>query len=159
MSNIKDRVLQIAEYKNISKELFFKELGLSYANFKGIQKKSALGSDAIDIILSKHNDISTEWLVLGKGDMLHNIGADLKSTNTAKENPLNENSLSIHEKMNVLINSVTELKEDIDDLKLTQKEFKKSQSLANEMILENLGISTITQNKKDTVLIKKSKKS
>lgn len=26
--------------------------------------------------------------------------------------------------MNVLINSVTELKEDIDDLKLTQKEFK-----------------------------------
>ncbi|WP_411897512.1 DNA-binding protein [Elizabethkingia occulta] len=159
MSNIKDRVLQIAEYKNISKELFFKELGLSYANFKGIQKKSALGSDAIDIILSKHNDISTEWLVLGKGDMLNNIGADLKSTNTAKENPLNENSLSIHEKMNVLINSVTELKEDIDDLKLTQKEFKKSQSLANEMILENLGISTITQNKKDTVLIKKSKKS
>lgn len=159
MSNIKDRVLQIAEYKNISKELFFKELGLSYANFKGIQKKSALGSDAIDIILSKHNDISTEWLVLGKGDMLHNIGADLKSTNTAKENPLNENSLSIHEKMNVLINSVTELKEDIDDLKLIQKEFKKSQSLANEMILENLGISTITQNKKDTVLIKKSKKS
>lgn len=98
MSNIKDRVLQIAEYKNISKELFFKELGLSYANFKGIQKKSALGSDAIDIILSKHNDISTEWLVLGKGDMLNNIGADLKSTNTAKENPLNENSLSIHEK-------------------------------------------------------------
>lgn len=159
MSNIKDRVLQIAEYKNISKELFFKELGLSYANFKGIQKKSALGSDAIDIILSKHNDISTEWLVLGKGDMLHNIGTDLKSTNTAKENPLNENSLSIHEKMNVLINSVTEIKEDIDDLKLTQKEFKKSQSLANEMILENLGISTITQNKKDTVLIKKSKKS
>ncbi|HFI4797898.1 MULTISPECIES: DNA-binding protein [Elizabethkingia] len=159
MSNIKDRVLQIAEYKNISKELFFKELGLSYANFKGIQKKSALGSDAIDIILSKHNDISTEWLVLGKGDMLHNIATDLISTNTAKQNPLNENSLSIHEKMNVLINSVTELKEDIDDLKLTQKEFKKSQSLANEMILENLGISTITQNKKDTVLIKKSKKS
>ncbi|MDV3789369.1 DNA-binding protein [Elizabethkingia anophelis] len=159
MSNIKDRVLQIAEYKNISKELFFKELGLSYANFKGIQKKSALGSDAIDIILSKHNDISTEWLVLGKGDMLHNIATDLISANTAKQNPLNENSLSIHEKMNVLINSVTELKEDIDDLKLTQKEFKKSQSLANEMILENLGISTITQNKKDTVLIKKSKKS
>ncbi|MCP1251506.1 DNA-binding protein [Elizabethkingia sp. S0634] len=159
MSNIKDRVLQIAEYKNISKELFFKELGLSYANFKGIQKKSALGSDAIDIILSKHNDISTEWLVLGKGDMLHNIGTDLKSTNTAKESPLNENSLSIHEKMNVLINSVTELKENMDDLKLTQEEFKKSQSLANEMILVNLGISTISQNKKDTVLIKKSKKS
>ncbi|HAY3591727.1 TPA: DNA-binding protein [Elizabethkingia anophelis] len=159
MSNIKDRVLQIAEYKNISKELFFKELGLSYANFKGIQKKSALGSDTIDIILSKYNDISTEWLVLGKGDMLNNIGTSSEPANNTKENPLNENSLSIHEKMNILINSVTELKEDIDDLKLTQKEFKKSQSLANEMILVNLGISTITQDKKDAILIKKSKKS
>ena len=124
MSNIKDRVLQIAEYKNISKELFFKELGLSYTNFKGIQKKSALGSDAIDIILSNTMIYPQNGWYLEKGDMLHNIGADLKSTNTAKENPLNENSLSIHEKMNVLINSVTELKEDIDDLKLTQKSSK-----------------------------------
>jgi hypothetical protein len=98
-------------------------------------------------------------LVLGKGDMLNNIGTSLEPANNTKENPLNENSLSIHEKMNILINSVTELKEDIDDLKLTQKEFKKSQSLANEMILVNLGISTITQDKKDTILIKKSKKS
>ncbi|MDV2442564.1 DNA-binding protein [Elizabethkingia anophelis] len=159
MSNIKDRVLQIAEHKGIGKELFFKELGLSYANFKGIQKKSALGSDAIDTILSKHNDISTEWLVLGKGSMLNDIESNSKSTNNTSENLVNENSLSIYEKINRLINSVAELKDDIDDIKLTQKEFKKSQSLANEMILENLGISTITQNKEDKVVGKKNKKS
>lgn len=70
MTNIKERVLQIAVYKGVTKERFFKELGLSYANFKGIQKKSALNSDAIDIILSIHDDISVEWLVIGKGEML-----------------------------------------------------------------------------------------
>lgn len=69
MSNIKERVLLIAESKGISKTEFFKELGLSYANFKGIQKQSALSSDAIDIILSKHPDINPSWLIIEEGDM------------------------------------------------------------------------------------------
>lgn len=69
MSNIKERVLLIAESKGISKTEFFKELGLSYANFKGIQKQSALSSDAIDIILSKHPDINPSWLIIKEGDM------------------------------------------------------------------------------------------
>lgn len=72
MTNIKDRVLLISENKGVTKNNFFKELGLSYANFKGIQKKSALNSDAIDKILSKYNDVSVEWLVTGKGSMLKN---------------------------------------------------------------------------------------
>lgn len=69
MTTIKERVLQIAEYKEIKKESFFNSLGVSYANFKGIQKKSALSSDTIDIILSKYPDISPIWLISDKGDM------------------------------------------------------------------------------------------
>lgn len=69
MSNIKERVLQIAESKNISKTDFFKDLGLSYANFKGIQKSTALNSDAVVTILSKYPDIQPEWLVTGQGEM------------------------------------------------------------------------------------------
>lgn len=69
MSNIKERVLLIAESKGISKTEFFKELGLSYANFKGVQKQSALSSDAIDTILSKHPDINPSWLIIEEGDM------------------------------------------------------------------------------------------
>lgn len=70
MSNIKERVLLIAESKGIHKVEFFKRLGLSYANFKGIQKTSALGSDAIATILSNYPDISPEWLVSNVGEML-----------------------------------------------------------------------------------------
>lgn len=70
MSNIKERVLLIAESKRISKTEFFKDLGLSYANFKGIQKSSSLSSDAIVTILTNYPDIDPEWLVTGKGEML-----------------------------------------------------------------------------------------
>lgn len=69
MSNIKERVLHIAEVKGISKIEFFKDLGLSYANFKGIQKNSALGSDAVANILAAHSDIDPEWLLNGAGGM------------------------------------------------------------------------------------------
>lgn len=70
MSNIKERVLQIAEAKGIPKVEFFQTLGISYANFKGAQKKSALGSDAISVILNHFSDINPEWLLLGEGFMI-----------------------------------------------------------------------------------------
>ena len=70
MTNIKERVLFIAESKGIQKVEFFKGLGLSYANFKGVQKNSALGTDAVATILSTYPDISPEWLLNGSGDML-----------------------------------------------------------------------------------------
>jgi len=69
MSNIKERVLQIAESKKIRKTDFFKELGLSYANFKGMQKNTGLNSDAVVTILSKHTDINPTWLIIGEGRM------------------------------------------------------------------------------------------
>jgi len=74
MSSIKERVLTIAESKGISKVAFFKALGLSYANFKGVQKQSALGSDAIHTILERFDDVSAEWLVLGRGSMWKDQG-------------------------------------------------------------------------------------
>lgn len=73
MTNIKERVLQIADFYEVTKENFFKELGLSYANFKGKQKNSGLSSDSIDTILTKYPEISPEWLVLGNGHILRNM--------------------------------------------------------------------------------------
>ncbi|WP_293925207.1 hypothetical protein [Sphingobacterium sp. UBA6320] len=72
MSGIKERVLLIAESKGINKAVFFEELGLSYANFKGVQKYSALSSDTMVIILNKYVDISPVWLLMGIGEMYKN---------------------------------------------------------------------------------------
>ena len=68
--NVKERVLLIAEKKSISKTEFFKDVGLSYANFKGGQKNTALSSDAMIAILTRHPDISPAWLLMGEGKMM-----------------------------------------------------------------------------------------
>lgn len=67
--NVKQRVLRIAEAKGISKTEFFREVGLSYANFKGGQKNTALSSDAMIVLLTQHPDVSPAWLLLGEGSM------------------------------------------------------------------------------------------
>jgi len=68
--NVKERVLLIAERKGISKTEFFKDVGLSYANFKGGQKNTALSSDAMIAILTRHPDISPAWLLMDEGKMM-----------------------------------------------------------------------------------------
>jgi len=68
--NVKERVLLIAEKKGISKTEFFKDVGLSYANFKGGQKNTALSSDAMIAILTRHPDISPAWLLMDEGKMM-----------------------------------------------------------------------------------------
>lgn len=65
-TNIKERVLQIAKKEGYSYQSFFDLVGLSYSNFKGIQKESSLGSDAIDKILSNFPDIDLHWLITGE---------------------------------------------------------------------------------------------
>ncbi|MGL4346992.1 MAG: hypothetical protein ACRCR9_02770 [Chitinophagaceae bacterium] len=69
-SNIKERCLEIAVNKGISKELFFKNIGMTYGNFKGKAKETPLNSDTIANILTNFPDISPEWLLTGKGSML-----------------------------------------------------------------------------------------
>lgn len=73
MTNIKERVLQIAKNKGVSYEKFFKDLGLSYSNFKGYQKKSGLNSDSIVIILTKYPETDLHWLVTGESKKAENF--------------------------------------------------------------------------------------
>lgn len=70
MPTIKERVLLIAGHANKSKIEFFRDLGLSYASFKGEQKKSGLSSDALLKIFSRYPEIDPNWLLLGQGEML-----------------------------------------------------------------------------------------
>ena len=64
-TNIKERVLQIAKNQGIGVEKFFASIESSYSNFKGEQKKTALGSDTIDKIVSKYPDVDLNWLITG----------------------------------------------------------------------------------------------
>lgn len=69
-SMIKDRVIQLLEYKGIPKEEFYKKIGMSSASFRGAARQTPLNSNAIENILSELPDVSSEWLLMGKGAML-----------------------------------------------------------------------------------------
>lgn len=66
---IKERVTQIADYKGVNKEKFFKEIGMTSANFRGEAKKTPLNSNAVENILSIYPDINPTWLLTGEGEM------------------------------------------------------------------------------------------
>ncbi|WP_024740932.1 hypothetical protein [Tenacibaculum maritimum] len=70
-SNIKERVLQIPDNKGITKQEFFRKIGMSYGNFTGKSKNTPLNSNAISNISSIYPDINIEWLVNGKGPMIN----------------------------------------------------------------------------------------
>lgn len=72
ISPIKERVLQYIKYKKITKQKFCKTTGISYGNMKGISLKSELGGGQISSILECFSEISPDWLVMGKGEMLRN---------------------------------------------------------------------------------------
>lgn len=71
MTNIKDRVLQIAEYKGVAKEKFIENIGMTYGNFKGKSKESALNSNTIEKIITIHPDVNLQWLITGNGEMIN----------------------------------------------------------------------------------------
>lgn len=66
-----DRVLQIIKYKNLSISGFEKATGLSNNSIQtAIKRKSNLKDETLNIILNTFTDISAEWLLTGKGNML-----------------------------------------------------------------------------------------
>lgn len=66
---IKDRVIQLLEYKGIAKEDFFRKIGMTSANFRGNARKTPLNSTAIANIISEIPEANSDWLLTGVGDM------------------------------------------------------------------------------------------
>ncbi len=75
-SNIKERILQIAELKKVAKADLCVDIGMTYGNFKGSAKNTPLNSDAIAKLLSIFPDVNPVWLILGKGEPLKNMSAE-----------------------------------------------------------------------------------
>jgi len=69
---ILDRIKQYYEYKGIPVAAFEKSIGVSNgALSKQIKKKGAtIGSDKLENILIKYDDINPDWLLTGRGEML-----------------------------------------------------------------------------------------
>ncbi|QYS86338.1 S24 family peptidase [Flavobacterium oreochromis] len=68
---IVDRILQIIDFKGISKNKFYNETGLSNGF---LDKVKDVGASKIENILNTYPDISPDWLLMGKGAMTKSEG-------------------------------------------------------------------------------------
>ena len=121
ISQIKQRILQYIELKNIKKEKFYQETSLCGANFRGKSAESELSSDKIAIILRVYDDISPDWLLLGKGEMLR----------TETPESIIEKSRQIQAEINNNSDYIRELME-------TQAKYLKLLEKENERLLQEI---------------------
>lgn len=70
ITRIKQKILYFIDTQSIKKEDFYKKVGIDGANFRGKNLKSELSADKIVNILRKYSEISPDWLLLDKGEML-----------------------------------------------------------------------------------------
>ncbi|WP_418981695.1 S24 family peptidase [Alistipes sp.] len=63
-----ERLRQFIDYKRISKYQFYKKTGLANGY---LDRNGSIGSDKCEIIIEQYPEIRLEWLILGKGAMLH----------------------------------------------------------------------------------------
>ncbi|SOS50075.1 hypothetical protein TNO006_410005 [Tenacibaculum finnmarkense] len=112
---IKERILVVTDFKGIAKEKFFKDLAISYANFKGKAKEKALSSDVLANIVTKYPEISSLWLLTGKGEML--VSEKAEKSEIEKENKeLNTEIRELNTENRVLNREIRELNTEIKNL-------------------------------------------
>ena len=89
ISTIKGRILSFLGSEGIKKSDFYQATGLSDSNFKGKNRLSQPGGDMIVKILTTYPNLSADWLIMGKGDMLKGeytpMPLESVSANPAKE--------------------------------------------------------------------------
>ncbi|MDY3529055.1 XRE family transcriptional regulator [Riemerella anatipestifer] len=134
-----DRIFQIIEYKGITKTNFYREVGLSNGF---LDKVKDVGVSKLDLILKKYPEISPEWLITGKGEML-------KNNDTITQATTGDNNISIGKgsiKGNNTINSNTgndtikQLKKELEDYKNLLEDYKKMISEKDNQINKLLNI-------------------
>ena len=84
-SNIRERILQVIEYKGINKRKFYAETGVSNGV---LDKKGTYSLDTIEKIISTYSDINLEWLLTGNGFMTGNFS----KSDTPNSFPGNQNN-------------------------------------------------------------------
>lgn len=66
-----DRIKQYIDFKGITVAAFERSIGMSNASFgKSLKTGGNIGSDKLENILSLYSDLSPNWLLTGRGDMI-----------------------------------------------------------------------------------------
>lgn len=81
---MKERLKQLIDYYGISTNLFSQKIGVSEGAIRKIlTKNTTIRSDTLEKISQNFTDVSMDWLITGRGEMLlnnpHTEGDDAKN--------------------------------------------------------------------------------
>lgn len=106
-----ERIKEYIDYKGITIAAFERSIGMSNASFgKSLKNKGAIGSDKIENILSTYDDLSPDWLLTGKGNMLKGVVEQPPS-------PQQSNKKEPTQLLNQLLDTIKGQAEEIGQLK------------------------------------------
>lgn len=149
VTNIKERVLELANYKGVVLEKFFSDLGVTYGSFKGQNKSSSLNSSVIERIHELYPDVNLSWLISGKGEMIDKgASGDRKSIILGDSNVVSQDYTAIGsiqassaEVLSHKEELIAELRRHIEDLK---EELKRKDAIISHFInMQSLGHSKV----------------
>lgn len=107
--NIRARILEYLEYKDISKYKFYKSIGVSNGF---LDKEGSIGSDKCEKIYYQYPDINLNWLLLGVGSMILE-----KKQEQSTQEPIPENEENPYKLLYELQKENGELRVEIERLK------------------------------------------
>ena len=112
---IKARLLQFAETQGIAKGQFYEKISMFPSNFAGKGAESALKSDNIVKVLTEFPDLNSDWLLLGRGEMLRSATQSVGniSHSTAVGVNVNGNDINISNNTQQLVDTIARQAETI----------------------------------------------
>ncbi len=114
ISNIKERIKQVAENKGVPLGIFFEKLGVSPTGFTGLKLEKGINSETIQKLISIYPDIDLYWLITGveeKKSFDHFNEDDEPYTKNCKLCDEKDKRIKLLEKQ------IEELKKDKDDFR------------------------------------------
>ncbi len=116
-TNIKERVVKIAEKQPIKKKYFFKSIKMTSANFRGNAKNTPLNSTTVANIIAEYPETDLYWLITGTPQK-----TSFSDINTSQEPDIEyhkqcKQCTQKEEMVEVLKKQIQYLKSDNEDLK------------------------------------------
>ena len=96
MDVVKERLVQFAKSQGLMMMDFYKKISISQSNFSGEGANSALSTDKIIHILITYPELSADWLLLEKGEMLRKSAQKTNSFPDKELSPVENHGVYIH---------------------------------------------------------------
>ena len=113
MDDVKSRLLQFADSQNFPKCEFYKKISIAQSNFSGSGTNSALSTDKIRHILNIFPDLNSDWLLLGRGEMLRSASQSIGNITHSTAVGVNVNGNDININNNPLVPAMDNLSKSV----------------------------------------------